>query len=260
MTPKTPPRVLVPRSTAGPVTRSNPPPRTARPRLQVFTLGMLIAIVAIHAYVSSLNIPAQNIIYEDYALWPARFGRLHDFSPGALLTFVSHAFLHANWGHVLANCYALFLFGLLAERFLGTMRVVLVYFASAIAGGLLFVLLDPTAFVPLVGASGAISGLFGAAIVSAPAASRRALTINAVVWLGLNVGLPALNADVDGQRIAWEAHLGGFLIGLLLGWILRAAMPRLAEPAAPGAAPAGSSPASQAGAKKPEPFNPVQRR
>lgn len=264
MSPKTPPRVLVPRSTAGPVTRSNPPPRTARPRLQIFTLGMLVAIVAIHAYVSSLNIPAQNAIYEDYALWPARFGKLHDFSFASLLTFISHAFLHANWGHVLANCYALFLFGLLAERFLGTMRVVLVYFASAIAGGLLFVLVDPTAFVPLVGASGAISGLFGAAIVSAPAASRRALAINAVVWLGLNVGLPALNAGVDGQRIAWEAHLGGFLVGLLLGWILRATVPRLADPASPSAASTAAStaasPASQAGAKKPEPFNPVQRR
>ncbi len=259
--PKILPRVLVPRSTASPVVGRSAPPQPTRGNRPFFTLGMLATIVAIHAYVSSLSGNRLEMVYTQFALIPARFGELRDFSADALLTFVSHAFLHASWGHVLANCYALFLFGLLAERFLGTARVVLVYFASAIAGGLLFVLLDPNAFIPLVGASGAISGLFGAAIVSAPPASRRPLAINAVVWLGLNVGLPAATAGIDGQRIAWEAHLGGFLVGLLLGWVLRAAMPRLTDPALPGAAaPAASSPASQAGAKKPEPFNPVQRR
>lgn len=263
--PKILPRVLVPRSTASPVVgRIATPQPAVRGMRPFFTLAMLVAIVAIHAYVSSLSGSRLEMVYTQFALIPARFGELHDFSADALLTFVSHAFLHASWGHVLANSYALFLFGLLAERFLGTARVVLVYFASAIAGGLLFVLLDPNAFIPLVGASGAISGLFGAAIVSAPPASRRPLAINAVVWLGLNVGLPAATAGIDGQRIAWEAHLGGFLIGLLLGWILRAAMPRLVEPTQPGATsatnPPASSPAGQAGARKPEPFNPVQRR
>jgi membrane associated rhomboid family serine protease len=156
----------------------------------------------------------------------------------------------------MANSYALFLFGLLSERFLGTGRVVLVYFASAIAGGLLFVAMAPYSAVQLVGASGAISGLFGAAIVSAPQSARKSLMINAVVWLALNVGLPAVSAVGSGPRIAWEAHLGGFVVGVVLGWILRASMPR----AVIGLQPTVTNPANPAQPPKPEPFNPVQRR
>jgi len=242
--------------------------------LPIFTIGMLVAIVGIHAYVSALPEKQLATIYFDYALIPGRFTELHDYSPAGLLTFLTHALLHANWAHVLANSYALLLFGLLSERFLGTARVILVYLASAIAGGLAFMALEPQAFVPLVGASGAISGLFGAAIVSAPPASRKSLATNAVIWLFLNVGMPALGSIGAGPRIAWEAHLGGFVVGLVMGWILRAGLPRMVVTNASGTTTghivgattkpttpmAGSSPASKAGAKKPEPFNPVQRR
>ncbi len=228
--------------------------------LPIFTIGMVVAIVAIHYYVSKLPLRDLDKLYFDYALTPIS---LQTGSPYAYLTLVTHAFLHANWPHVLANAYALVLFGLLSERFLGTTRVVLVYFASAIGGGLLFFALDPFSVTPLVGASGAISGLFGAAILSAPERSRKALINNAVIWLALNVGLPLLHGQ-GGGRIAWEAHLGGFAVGLMLGWVLRASMPRAVITNPPGGATIGTvgstSPASQAGAKKPEPFNPVQRR
>lgn len=243
--------------------------------LPIFTIGMLIAIVAIHYYVSKLPTKALEAVYIEYALFPARFAELGDYSLSALATFLTSAMLHANWPHVMANAYALFLFGLLSERFLGTFRVVLVYLASAVGGALLFLALNETSWIPLVGASGAISGLFGAAIVSAPPASRKSLASNAVIWLALNVGLPALGTQ-DGGRIAWEAHLGGFLVGLVMGWMLRASLPRVVvtntsastaghtvgattKPTA-AATTAGASAASKAGAKKPEPFNPVQRR
>jgi membrane associated rhomboid family serine protease len=231
--------------------------------LPIFTIGMLVAIVGIHAYVASLPAKQLDGIYFEYALIPARFTMVHDYSVGGLLTFLTHALLHANWGHVLANSYALFLFGLLAERFLGTTRVIAVYVASAIGGALLFMALDPDGFIPLVGASGAISGLFGAAILAAPQRSRKALMNNAFLWLAANVAMPALiNAQPGGPRIAWEAHLGGFLVGLAMGWMLRASLPRsvITNPPAGAIKTSPSSPASQAGAKKPEPFNPVQRR
>jgi membrane associated rhomboid family serine protease len=249
---------------SGPITniaQTALPPR-GRP---IFTVAMLVAIVAIHAYVSSLSPRQLGGIYFEYALTPVF---LQTGSPYAFATLVTHAFLHGSWAHVLANSYALFLFGMLSERFLGTGRVILVYFASAIGGGLLFVALDPFSDLPLVGASGAISGLFGAAILSAPERSRRPLMTNAVIWLALNVGLPAMATGGMGPRIAWEAHLGGFAVGLVLGWVLRVGMARVTvgttvpspAPTATSSMPTASSPASKAGAKKPEPFNPVQRR
>ncbi len=223
-------------------------------RLPIFTFGMLIAIVVIHYYLTSISPSNRFYAVLSYAFVPALIDP-DNLSAATLITFVTHAFLHANWTHVLANSYALLLFGLLSERFLGPARVAVVYFLSAIGGAMLFLLLNPASATPLVGASGAISGLFGAAIISAPPASRRSLMINAVVWLGLNVGMPAL-ATQAGGRIAWEAHLGGFLVGLLMGWILRASMPRAVvtlQPVAPNATAPSAAP-------KPEPFNPVQRR
>jgi membrane associated rhomboid family serine protease len=245
---------------AGPITNISTEDALPARGLPIFTIAMLVAIVGIHFYVASLSQNQLDAIYFDYALIPGRFTELHDYSPAGLLTFLSHALLHANWAHVLANAYALFLFGLLSERFLGTARVILVYLASAIGGGLLFMALEPEAFVPLVGASGAISGLFGAAIVAAPPASRKSLASNAVLWLLLNVGMPALGSIGAGPRIAWEAHLGGFLIGLLMGWMLRASLPRKVVTNDSAMTGRASSAASQAGSKKSAPFNPVQRR
>jgi membrane associated rhomboid family serine protease len=259
---------------SGPITNIAQSSLVAR-GLPIFTIGMLIAIVGIHYYVSKLPHNSSEEIYTEYALFPARFTELGDYSLDALATFLTSAMLHANWPHVLANAYALFLFGLLSERFLGTGRVILVYLASAIGGDLLFIALNAEGWIPLVGASGAISGLFGSAIVAAPPSSRKALASNAVVWLGANVFLPAL-ASQAGGRIAWEAHLGGFAVGLVMGWMLRAGLPRAVVTNAPvSTAPhtvggttksattggsAASSAASRAGTAKPEPFNPVQRR
>lgn len=186
---------------------------------------MAAALVAIQVYAAALSADELDALYTDYAFVPGRITEIGDQSPGAWLTFLSHAMLHGSWQHLAFNVYALIVFGVIAERVLGLSRIAVVYAASAIAGAVLFMALHPMEFIFLVGASGAISGLFGAALLVAPPQARKAVMSNAVIWFALNVVMPAI-ASYAGGRIAWEAHLGGFVAGAAIAWGLRPGWPR----------------------------------
>jgi membrane associated rhomboid family serine protease len=115
-------------------------------------------------------------------------------------------FLHASPLHLVLNMFALYLFGPAAERALGTARFIAAYLTMAVtASTLVYVLNGP----PTVGASGAIFGLFGLVFVLMVKSGQDVRSL--LVLLVIN-GLISLNA-----HISWQAHLGGFLSGVLLG-------------------------------------------
>jgi membrane associated rhomboid family serine protease len=155
------------------------------------------------------------------------------FDYGLWWTPLSHMFLHAGWLHIAMNSAALIALGpAVAQRFgrdaLGGLLFLAFFVACGLAGGATFLLLAP-ANVPAVGASGAIFGLWGAVarlaapgqIKLAPLFSRgvgqqvgSAIVSNLlVIALGAGYGL-ASNQGIIG--IAWQAHLGGFIAGILL--------------------------------------------
>jgi len=115
-------------------------------------------------------------------------------------------FLHASPLHLVLNMVALYLFGPAAERALGSVRFVASYLTMAIAASTFVYLLT---LQPTVGASGAIFGLFGLVFVLLVRAGQDVR--NLIVLLVIN-GLISLNG-----HISWQAHLGGFLTGILLG-------------------------------------------
>ena len=121
---------------------------------------------------------------------------------------LTSAFLHANVLHIVFNMYALFLFGPFVERALGTWRFVVAYLTSAIVGSVfVYVLADP--FTTTIGASGAVFGLFAMALILLLRAKQDVRTL---------LVLLAINAFISLQgNISWEAHLGGFVGGLVLG-------------------------------------------
>ncbi|AZZ41247.1 rhomboid family intramembrane serine protease [Acidipropionibacterium jensenii] len=138
--------------------------------------------------------------------------------------FLTSAFAHAeNITHIGFNMWALWAVGRSLEGFLGRARYIASYLLSALAGSTLFVVMaspvpNGTAIVPgwydgLVGASGAIFGLFGILLV----VQRRLGGSTRPLWivLGLNVALVFFIPD-----IAWQAHVGGFLAGLVTGVVL----------------------------------------
>ena len=146
---------------------------------------------------------------------------------GTVISPVAYTFLHAGWLHLLINMAMLLAFGAAVGRRMHTVRFLLLYFLGGIAGAAATLIFDPTARVPVLGASAAISALVGAVALMAlsphraaprPFHDRRTAWSFILVWLGLNLLfglLPGQALGVSG-RIAWEAHLGGFVAGMIL--------------------------------------------
>lgn len=151
----------------------------------------------------------------------------------AALPLLSYAFLHVNLLHLAVNSAWLLAFGTVVARLLGAWRFVLFYLVCGVTAALVHVLFNAGSQVPMVGASGAISGLMGAAFrVSlpqilggknqtpgrlTPLTDRRFLIVSAV-WIISNIafGLTGIRVADQVLMIAWDAHIGGFITGLLL--------------------------------------------
>lgn len=127
---------------------------------------------------------------------------------GGYWRLLTSAFLHEGTLHILFNMYALYLFGPLVERALGTRRFIAAYFTMAIVASVfVYWLSDPRALT--IGASGAIFGLFAVALV---------LLIRAKQDVTFLLVMLAINAVISLQgNISWQGHLGGFIAGLVLG-------------------------------------------
>jgi membrane associated rhomboid family serine protease len=169
-----------------------------------------------------------------YALIP------NEISNGQRLeTLISAMFLHANLIHLGGNMLFLWIFGNNVEDRLGHVLYLFFYLLAGIAGSLLQVLVDPTSTIPNVGASGAISGVLGAYLLWFPTARVVSLVFLGIFitllrlpawifigyWAGLQIllGLVGLAASAGGQSggVAYFAHIGGFLTGLVVGLLFR---------------------------------------
>jgi membrane associated rhomboid family serine protease len=138
-------------------------------------------------------------------------------------------FLHAGLAHVLFNLWFLWIFGNNVEEAYGHGGFLLLYLIGGVAATLTFVMLNPGSTVPLVGASGAIAAVLGAYAVLFP--GHRVLTL--VVWFP--VAIPAAiflgiwffaQFGLGGSNVAWEAHAGGFVFGLVATALFRRSLIR----------------------------------
>lgn len=165
------------------------------------------------------------LAYAQGAFWAGLlYGWLPNYPGQPVLMFLTYAWLHAGIGHLLGNLGALFwLAPDLAAR-LGPWRFLALWGAGMLGGAALFAAL-PTSAAPMVGASGALFGLAGAAAVMAARSWRQGLL--------LALGLVALNLAAwvaAGGHLAWQAHLGGMLAGAAALPLLR----RGVRPSPPG--------------------------
>jgi len=144
-----------------------------------------------------------------------------------LMTMVTSMFLHAGWLHLISNMLYLWIFGNNIEDIMGHGRFVIFYLLCGLAGAAAQVIANPSSAVPMVGASGAIAGVLGAYVVMFPAARVhtliflviyiRVLEIPALIVIGVWLLIQLINASQMGPGgVAWFAHLGGFLAGLVL--------------------------------------------
>ena len=167
---------------------------------------------------------------ENFALTPSR---INVAQPLSLLPFVSHMWLHGSLLHLLSNVWMLFIFGDNVEDRLGSMRYLLFYLLGGISAAVLqyYFTTDPS--IPALGASGAIAAVMGAYFLFYP--TSRVVTLVPFffrgwfvripsfiflgLWFGTQVFSGFIELSVGGSSggVAWWAHIGGFLFGLVFG-------------------------------------------
>lgn len=134
-------------------------------------------------------------------------------------TIVTNLFIHSGIWHILANMITLYFFGSFLYQLIGMRRFLLVYFVGGILGNILFILLAPSPFSIAIGASGAIFAIAGVLVVMMP---RLRVLLYFIVPLPLWVVVLVffvIWSFLPG--IAWQAHLGGLVLGLVAGYIFR---------------------------------------
>ncbi len=146
---------------------------------------------------------------------------------------VTHQFLHGGFAHIFMNMLMLAAFGTGVERVIGGTKLLILFLICGVAGALAQFVIFPESLSPVIGASGSISGLFGAALRLLARQSRqrgqnmRLLPI-AAIWIGMSliIGFTGLPGTGEAQ-IAWAAHIGGFVAGLALFGLFSRGGPRL---------------------------------
>lgn len=146
---------------------------------------------------------------------------------------IAYQFLHGGWVHVGVNMLSLAAFGAPVERILGPRRFVLFYLSAGIVAGVVHVLIYGDSVDPVVGASGAVSGVFGAVLIlMRRGGSLTSLLPVAGVWIALNIffGVFGGTPGADGQPVAWAAHIAGFVFGLAAIRLFLPRRPPLSDP------------------------------
>lgn len=207
------------------------------PRVVVIALGLLWAIHLIRVGLLG-RIQDLGLLLET-AFIPLRYAvPLTDQSPAWLWSPVTYSLLHGSFAHIIVNSLWLVAFGSIVARRIGTTRFVLFWVASAVAAVALHLALHWGDDVPVIGASGVVSGLMGAAARFAfpqsgrfrrekahflprlsvvESLSNRTVLVYVGLWFGINaLAAFGFGSDPSGTtQIAWEAHIGGFLFGFL---------------------------------------------
>ena len=220
------------------------PLRDANPtrRTPVVTLGLIVACFVVFAWELGLQATSEaslNAFVTEWGVVPAEL--LAAWGSGQVVsqetaTLVTSQFLHGGWLHLVGNMLYLWIFGNNIEDRLGRIAFLLFYLAGGVIAALAQVAVDPDSSVPLIGASGAIAATLGAYLVLFPGARITTLVflgffyqlinVPAIVVLGfwfflqLLDGIGSLGMET-GAGIAFFAHIGGFVAGAAVGWLLR---------------------------------------
>lgn len=203
------------------------------------TLALILLNVFVFIYEVQLG-PALTSFLKHYALIPAgvtgsvRYGSVN-FSD-TVAPFFTSMFLHGGWLHLIMNMWFVWIFGDNVEDTLGPVRYLLFYLLCGLGAALTHFALQPQSTLPVLGASGAIAGVLGAYAVLFPGARvvtlvpvfffLQILELPALLILGYWFVLQILSGSLEAMTpmrggVAWGAHVGGFLAGVVLILLMR---------------------------------------
>lgn len=153
------------------------------------------------------------------AIWTGQSPYGFDFN--ALISPVTYIFLHGGFMHIVMNAAMLMAFGAGIEQWMGSKRFLQFFFLCGLFAVAVETLIHPFSNTPVIGASGAESGLFAAILVLLQQQGRLptgkyGIWPFAAFWIGLSVLFGLVGGTLAGGQIAWAAHLGGFIGGFVL--------------------------------------------
>lgn len=216
---------------------------TKSPIFPIVNVTIIVLNIIIYFLEFSMEPYMLNQVYYAFGVIPAEV--LNAIYTGApftpqLLSFVTAIFIHGGWLHVIGNMLFLWVFGDNVEGRLGHFKYLLFYLIVGAAATLAHILSNPYSTVPVVGASGAVAGVLGAYIVLFPHSRVLALVpifiiltlveIPAVIFIALWFVLQLFNSVAslggDAISVAYWAHVGGFIAGVILIKIIAPRPPR----------------------------------
>lgn len=182
-------------------------------------LSLLLIVISGVCLLLPEDIFAETVFFGGFV--PARYTGGLPFDLSAVISPLSYQFLHNGVLHTAVNVITLMAFGTGLERAMGIRKMVLLYLLSGIAGALVHLAVYPDLQGPLVGASGAISGMFGAILLllrdsGAMGQGLQRMGFFIGVYIFITVFFGFFGVPGSGMAIGWTAHLGGFFAGLLL--------------------------------------------
>ena len=203
----------------------------------LFAYGFIAVNVLIFIYQASLGPQAGEAFVYEWGAIPARIE-----AGDGYWTLITSMFMHGGWMHLIGNMLYMWIFADNIEATIGSTAFVIFYLLGGIAAGLCHLYFNAGSNIPAVGASGALSAVMGAYIVMFPRSNVRgflfffSVSIPAWIFLGFwfyqqySAGYASLGNE-DTTNIAWWAHIGGFVFGVLAGFYFRCAyaVPRASE-------------------------------
>jgi membrane associated rhomboid family serine protease len=215
--------------------------------MPIFTILIGVVCVAVYIWEEQLG-PAMGDSFVTFGFIPNTLMSPHkavveDAELPAFATILTSMFLHGSWWHLLGNMLYLWIFGNNIEDAMGHARFLLFYLVCGVAAALTMAFMDPASTIPMVGASGAISGALGAYMLLYPRARVTVIVpilivfypfhIRAIWVVGIWFAMQLLNAATatpDAPGVAWWAHVGGFFAGMALTPFLKSAQVRYFGP------------------------------
>jgi membrane associated rhomboid family serine protease len=211
----------------------------------LMTLGLVVLNVL--AFFLELGQHSEGALQSFIQAWgvvPREYSTGRDLAPQIPLPFWStlftSMFLHGGWAHIAGNMLYLWIFGDNLERLMGRVRFLVFYLACGVAAAFAHIFFNANSSVPTVGASGAISGVLGGYLLMFPHNRVRVLVRGGVAsmpaifvlgfWILIQLvsGVGAIANTETGGGVAYMAHVGGFVAGLVLVKFMASSRPRAA--------------------------------
>jgi membrane associated rhomboid family serine protease len=211
-------------------------------RIPFVTYGLIAVNVGVFIWTLLYSAAELQDMFLQLSIVPA-YVTENPFSVETLLDIFRSMFFHGGWVHLLGNMLYLWLFGDNLEDRMGVVLYLFVYFASGFAASIAQILVDPNSPIPLIGASGAIAGILGGYLILFPGVRVRGIIplgwfsrmaewpawIVLGMWFVVQLLNGAISLGVDTGAtggVAFIAHVGGFIAGLVLTWIFAKLVPQ----------------------------------